>query len=167
MDLKLPRLNRVIISGRLCRDPELRYTSSNSAVMSLCVAVDDGYFDKQSNQWIDRAIFMNGSVWGLQAEKLKNSLRKGSAVIVEGRLKQNSYTTQDGQNRVTIEFVADKIQNLDHVNRSNYNQNQNYNEGNNPQQNQMNNHPQNQGSQGISNNDSRPQPDFINDDVPF
>ncbi len=161
MDLKFPRLNLLTVSGRLTRDGELRYTPSGSAVLRCNIAIDDGYWDKQANQWVDRAVFMDINIWGAQAERLNNTLRKGSPVIVEGRLQQHSYTTQDGQNRRITDIYVNKIQSLESnktdgnsYDDNNYSQDNNYN-----QNNQSNNQKPQQ--------TNRPEPDFVNDDVPF
>jgi len=159
MDLKFPRLNSIIVSGRLTRDSELRYTPNGSAVLRCGMAIDDGYWDKQANQWVDRAVFMDINVWGAQAERLSNTLKKGSPIIVEGRLRQHSYTTQEGQNRQITDIYVDKIQSLEMTNKAD---NSSY--GDNNYSNQQSNYNQQNGEKAQS---KRPEPDFVNDDVPF
>ena len=163
MDLKFPRLNSLTVSGRLTRDSELRYTPSGSAVLHASLAIDDGYWDKNANQWVDRAVFMEFDVWGQQAERLSNTLKKGSPVIIEGRLKQHSYTTQDGQNRTITDIYVDKIQSLETTNRTD---NNSYADNNNSNQQSNQNQNNNQSSNDRAQT-KRPEPDFINDDVPF
>ncbi len=159
MDLKFPRLNSIIVSGRLTRDSELRYTPNGSAVLRCGMAIDDGYWDKQANQWVDRAVFMDINVWGAQAERLSNTLKKGSPIIVEGRLRQHSYTTQEGQNRQITDIYVDKIQSLEMTNKAD---NNSY--GDNNYSNQQSNYNQQNEEKAQS---KRPEPDFVNDDVPF
>ncbi len=160
MDLKFPRLNRLVVSGRLTRDGEIRYLPSGRAVFNCSIAIDDGYWDKQSNQWVSQPVYMDVTVWGPQGEKIGNVIKKGSPVIVEGSLRQRAYTTQDGQNRRITEINADKIQSLEQ-NRMD----DNYNSGNNGG---YNNAPQNNYQNNQTNtSEKRPEPDFINDDVPF
>ncbi len=164
MDLRFPRLNSLIVSGRLTRDSELKYTPNGSAVLRCSIAIDDGYWDKQANQWVDQTVFMDTNVWGPQAEKLSNTLKKGSPVIIEGRLKQHSYTTPEGQNRRITDIHIDKIQSLETSNRTDnnsYNDNANNNSN---YSNQQSNYNQNNNEKAQTN---RPEPDFINDDVPF
>lgn len=172
MDLRFPRLNSLIISGRLTRDSELRYIPNGSAVLHCSLAIDDGYWDKNANQWVDRAIFMEIDIWGAQAEKLSNTLKKGSPVVVEGRLKQHTYTTPEGQNRKVTDIHVDKIQSLEITNRTDNNSYEDNSNNSSPQNNynQNNNQSINQNSNQNSNEKAqtnRPQPDFIDDDVPF
>ncbi len=164
MDLRFPKLNSLIVSGRLTRDGELRYTPSGAAVLRCNIAIDDGYWDKQANQWVDRAVFMDINIWGPQAERLNNTLKKGSPVLVEGRLQQHSYTTQDGQNRRITDIHVTKIQSLEtnKTDGNSYDDN-NYNQQSNSGQ--QNNYNQNNNER--SQQTSRPEPDFVNDDVPF
>ena len=167
MELKFPRLNSLTISGRLTRDSELRYTPNGAAVLHCGLAIDDGYWDKNANQWVDRTIFMDIDVWGPQAEKFSNILKKGSPVIVEGRLKQHTYTAQDGQNKKVTDIHVDRIQSLEATNRTDDNSyagNNNSNQHSN--QNQYNNQSTNENTNEKAQT-KRPEPDFVNDDVPF
>lgn len=115
MSIKLPKLNSITVSGRLTRDGEVRYLPNGTAVYKCSIAIDDGYFDKNSNQWVNQPVFMDVSVWSKQGEKAANELKKGSPVIVEGKLKQNAYTTQDGQNRRATEIVAQRVSCLEYA----------------------------------------------------
>ncbi len=168
MDLRFPKLNSLTVSGRLTRDSELKYTPNGSAVLRCSIAIDDGYWDKNANQWVEQTVFMDAKVWGPQAERLSNTLRKGSPVIIEGRLKQHSYTTPEGQNRRITDIHVDKIQSLETSNKTDsngYNDNYNNNYSDNNHSNQQSNYNQNNNEKPQSTN--RPEPDFINDDVPF
>ena len=173
MDLRFPKLNSLIVSGRLTRDSELKYTPNGSAVLRCSIAIDDGYWDKQANQWVDQTVFMDSNVWGPQAERLSNTLKKGSPVIIEGRLKQHAYTSPEGQNKRFTDIHIDKIQSLETTNKADNNgynaggganTNNGYANNNGNNSNQQNNYNQNNNEKPQT---SRPEPDFINDDVPF
>jgi single-strand DNA-binding protein len=112
--MKFPRLNSMTVSGRLTRDGELKFLPNGTAVFGFSIAIDDGYFDKQPNQWVNQPVFMDVAVWSKQGEKLANEVKKGSPVIVEGKLKQRAYTTQDGQNRRVTEIVANRVHCLEY-----------------------------------------------------
>lgn len=100
-------MNRVILIGRLTRDPELRYTSSNIATASFSLAVDRNFTNQNGEREAD---FINIVVWRKQAENCKNYLTKGSQVAIEGRIQTRSYDGQDGQKRYVTEVVADNVQ---------------------------------------------------------
>lgn len=98
-------LNRIVLIGRLTRDPELRYTPSAKAVASFTLAVD-----RRRNQQGERETdFIDIVTWGRLAETCSNYLSKGRLVAVEGRLQIRSYQTQDGQKRKVAEVVADGV----------------------------------------------------------
>lgn len=103
-------LNRVVLIGRLTRDPELRRTSNNMAVASFTIAVDDSYrrADNERN-----TLFMNCSIFGNRAENVTKFTRKGSLVAVEGRLNQRKYTRKDGVSVTTIDTICDSVEFLD------------------------------------------------------
>lgn len=100
-------MNKVILIGRLTKDPELRYTSSNIATASFSLAVDRNFTNQNGEREAD---FINIVVWRKQAENCKNYLSKGSQVAVEGRIQTRSYDGQDGQKRYVTEVVADNVQ---------------------------------------------------------
>lgn len=99
-------INRVIIVGRLTRDPESRNTTSGKQVVNFGIAVDDR-FNK------DNANFFQVVAWDKTADFVGRYLTKGRLVAVDGRLQQRKYTTQEGQQREVIEIVADSVQGLD------------------------------------------------------
>lgn len=100
----------ITLVGNLSRDPELRYTQGGKAVANVTIASTPRTFDRQTNEWKDgETLFLNGSVWGEYAEHVASSLYKGSRVIVNGRLKQRSYTTKDDEKRTAIEVDIDEI----------------------------------------------------------
>jgi single-strand DNA-binding protein len=103
-------INRVVLVGRLTKDPELRYTPSGLAVVRFTVAVNR-QFSNQSGE--KEADFINCVAWRKQAENLANFQRKGNLVGVEGRIQTGSYEGQDGKRVYTTEVVADTIQFLE------------------------------------------------------
>lgn len=98
-------LNRVILIGRLTKDPELRYTPNGVAVATFTLAVDRP-FAKEGQQKTD---FINCKVWQKQAENVANYLSKGKLAAVDGRLQISSFEGQDGQKRWTTEVVAESV----------------------------------------------------------
>ncbi|HHY34743.1 MAG TPA: single-stranded DNA-binding protein [Firmicutes bacterium] len=98
-------LNRIVLVGRLTRDPELRYTPSAKAVASFTLAVDR----RRNQQGEKETDFIDIVTWGRLAETCSNYLSKGRLVAVEGRLQIRSYQTQDGQKRKVAEVVADGV----------------------------------------------------------
>jgi len=106
-------LNKVILIGRLGRDPELSYTANGQALAKLSVATDEGYRDKQTGQRVDRTEWHRVVVWRKAAEFCGNYLKKGSLVNIEGKLQTRKWQDQNGQDRWTTEIVADRVQGLD------------------------------------------------------
>lgn len=105
-------LNKVMIIGRLGRDPELRYTQTGSPVASLNVATDESYSDREGNK-VERTEWHRVSVFQRQAENCANYLTKGSLVFVEGSLQTRKWQDQQGQDRYTTEIKAQRVQFLD------------------------------------------------------
>jgi len=104
-------MNRVILIGRLTRDPELRYIAgSGTAVSTFTLAVDRNFKSKDGQKEAD---FINIVVWNKQAENVANYLAKGRLAAVSGRLQTRSYEGNDGQKRYVTEVVADEVQFLD------------------------------------------------------
>ena len=100
-------MNKVVLIGRLVRDPELRYTGNNLPVATFSIAVNRNY----SNQAGEReADFINIVVWRKQAENCKNYLTQGSQVAIEGRIQTRNYDDQNGQRRYITEVVADNVE---------------------------------------------------------
>jgi single-strand DNA-binding protein len=100
----------VTVVGNLTADPELRFTPSGAAVANFTVASTPRIFDRQSNEWKDGdALFMRCSIWREAAENVAESLTRGSRVIVQGRLKQRSYETREGEKRTVVELEVDEI----------------------------------------------------------
>ncbi len=103
-------LNRIILIGRLTRDPELRYVPSGQPVASFTLAVDRPFVNQQGERGTD---FIDIVAWRRLAEQVTQHLSKGRLVAVEGRLQIRSYETQDGQKRKVAEVVADAVRFLD------------------------------------------------------
>lgn len=111
-ELRVPSLNRVLLAGRLTRDPELRYTPNGSAVCNFSLAVNRKHKD-QSGRWQDDTTFINVVAWQAMAENINKYLHKGSPVMVEGRLESRSWETETGQKRSVIEIRADSVRFLE------------------------------------------------------
>ncbi|MCK8826856.1 single-stranded DNA-binding protein [Natroniella acetigena] len=103
-------LNKIILIGRLTRDPELRYTPNGTAVCNFSLAVERSYKNRDGERDVD---FIDIVVWRKQAEHCANHLNKGRLVAVEGRLQIRSYETDEGQKRRNAEVVANNVQFLD------------------------------------------------------
>ena len=103
-------LNRIVLIGRLTRDPELRYVPSGHPVASFSLAVDRPFANQQGERETD---FIDIVAWRKLAEQVSQHLSKGRLVAVEGRLQIRSYETQDGQKRKVAEVVADGVRFLD------------------------------------------------------
>jgi len=100
----------ITVVGNLTADPELRFTPSGAAVANFTVASTPRTFDKNTNEWKDgEALFLRCSVWRQAAENVAESLHKGTAVVVQGRLKQRSYETKEGEKRTVYELDVDEI----------------------------------------------------------
>ena len=103
-------MNKVVLIGRLTKDPELRYTPGGVAVTSFFLAVNRSFTNSQGEREAD---FIPVVVWRVQAENCAKYLNKGRLVAVAGRIQTRSYNTPDGQRRYTWEVVADEVQFLD------------------------------------------------------
>jgi single-strand DNA-binding protein len=112
-EVKLPALNKVMLAGRLTRDPEMRY-AGEAPVANLGLAVNRRYKDK-TGEWKDDTCFVNVVFWRKQAELVNQYLKKGSAVLVEGRLQSRSWDTKEGEKRNTLEVLGDRVEFLDRI----------------------------------------------------
>ena len=101
--------NRVILVGNLTRDPEIRYIPSGTAVSEIGLAVNDRV--KKGNEWVDETTFVDITLWGRTAEVANEYLSKGSSILIEGRLKLDTWE-KEGQKRSKMRVVADKMQML-------------------------------------------------------
>ena len=100
----------ITVVGNLVDDPELRFTPSGAAVANFRIASTPRTFDRQTNEWKDGdALFLSCSVWRQAAENVAESLQRGMRVIVQGRLKQRSYDTREGEKRTVVELEVDEV----------------------------------------------------------
>ena len=97
-------MNKVQLIGRITKDPELRYTKSNIAVANYTIAVNTGYGEKQQTD------FISVSSWGKSGEFVSNYFKKGQAIAIVGRLKNNNYEDKNGNKKYTTEVVTEEIQ---------------------------------------------------------
>ncbi|MCM3398087.1 single-stranded DNA-binding protein [Oceanobacillus profundus] len=169
-------LNRVVLVGRLTRDPDLRYTPNGVAVANFTIAVNRPFSNQQGNREAD---FINCVVWRRPAENLANFMKKGSMIGVDGRVQTRSFEGQDGKTVYVTEIVADSVQFLESKGSSSggqdsqgYQQNRNQNQFQNQNQYQPN---QNQNQFQPNNNQPQDDPfknngepiDISDDDLPF
>ena len=103
-------MNKAIISGRLTREPDVRYTTSGKVVCQFTLAVDRPFTNQDGQREAD---FINIVVWGKIAELCGNSLAKGHRALVEGRLQIRSYDGKDGAKRYVTEVVANSVEFLE------------------------------------------------------
>jgi single-strand DNA-binding protein len=100
----------ITICGNLIGDPELKFTPNGHAVASFRVASTPRYFDKQADAWKDgESLFLTCTIWRQAAENVCESLQRGMRVIVQGRLKQRSYETREGEKRTVYEVEAEDV----------------------------------------------------------
>jgi single-strand DNA-binding protein len=102
-------LNRVVLTGNLTQDPELRSTHSGTSVCSLRIASNTRRKDG-AGEWRDKANYFNVTVWGAQGENCARYLAKGRPVGIDGRLEWREWETPEGHKRQAIEIVADAVQ---------------------------------------------------------
>ena len=103
-------INRVIITGNLTADPELRSLPSGTALCKLRVACNTRRKDNSTNEWVDKPNYFDVTVWGAQGENCANYLSKGRGVAVDGRLEWREWESQDGSKRQAVEIIANSVQ---------------------------------------------------------
>ena len=108
-------MNKIMLIGRLGKDPELRYATNGSPIVNLRIATDESYTDRDGNN-VDRTEWHTVIVFQRQAEACHTYLKKGSFVFVEGSLQTRKWQDQQGQDRYTTEIKATRIQFLDRKN---------------------------------------------------
>lgn len=107
-EYRIPNLNSVVISGRVTADSILSYTESGAAYLRFSIASNRNYKDK-SGEWKEETTFVNVTLWGNQAERLSEKIKKGVPVLIEGRL--SSYTREaDGFKRTEVKINAFRVQ---------------------------------------------------------
>ena len=102
-------VNKVILMGRLGRDPEMRYTPSGTAIATLNLATSETYKDRDGNKQ-EHTEWHRVVLWDRKAEIAGEYLRKGSMAFIEGRLQTRKWTDKEGQERYTTEIVGDRLQ---------------------------------------------------------
>jgi single-strand DNA-binding protein len=102
-------INRVILTGNLTRDPELRSLQSGTSVCSLRIATNSRRRDP-SGEWVDKPNYFSVTVWGAQGENCARFLSKGRPVAIDGRLDWREWQAQDGSKRESVEIVAESVQ---------------------------------------------------------
>ncbi len=105
-------LNKVMLIGRLGKDPEVRYTQSGTPVATMNIATDESYTDREGKK-VDQTEWHRVVVWSRQAENCAKYLRKGSLVFIEGNLQTRQWQDQQGQTRYMTEVRAQRVQFLD------------------------------------------------------
>jgi single-strand DNA-binding protein len=103
-------INRVVITGNLTRDPELRSLGSGTSVCSLRIASNTRRKDGTTGEWVDKANYFDVTVWGGQGENVSKYLSKGRPVAIDGRLEWREWQDKDGNKRQSVEIVADNVQ---------------------------------------------------------
>ena len=104
----MANFNRVILVGNLTRGIELRETPGGAAVADAGLAVNDRR--KQGDEWVDETSFVDLTLWGKTAENAAEYLSKGSPILVEGRLKQDSWQNEQGEKRTKLKVIVEKLQ---------------------------------------------------------
>ena len=103
-------INRVVLTGNLTRDPELRSLPSGMSVCSLRLAVNTRRKNNSTGEWEDKPNYFDVTVWGAQGETCARFLSRGRPVAIDGRLEWREWETQDGQKRQAIDVIADSVQ---------------------------------------------------------
>ena len=104
-------INRVVLTGNLTRDPELRSLPSGTSVCKLRIASNTRRKDQASGEWVDKANFFDVTVWGAQGENCSRFLSKGRPIALDGRLEWREWEAQDGSGkRQSVEIIADSVQ---------------------------------------------------------
>ncbi|MEO0136562.1 MAG: single-stranded DNA-binding protein [candidate division WOR-3 bacterium] len=111
--LRLGYLNSVYLIGRLVADPELRYTQKGAPVCSFRVATTRRFKNRESGETHEETLYVTIVAWRRQAELVNEFLKKGSAVLIEGRLRSRQWETDNKEKRSVVEVVAHRVQFLD------------------------------------------------------
>lgn len=150
-------INKVIVTGNLTRDAELRSTPSGTQLLNVGIAVNDRRRNRQTDQWEDYANFFDCTMWGERAQKIAQYLTKGTKVAIEGRLHYSSWEDKNtGQRRSKVDITIDNIDFMSSRNSGGAGQNSGGYASNNAQQQGSDTYPQ--GSAPSAYND---------EDIPF
>ena len=103
-------INRVVLTGNLTKDPDLRATPSGTPVCSLRLACNGRRKNNETNQWEDQPNYFDITVWGAQGENCSKYLTKGRGVAIDGRLQWREWTDQSGNKRQSVDIIAENVQ---------------------------------------------------------
>jgi single-strand DNA-binding protein len=103
-------INRVVLTGNLTRDPELRSTGGGTSVCSLRVACNTRRKDQSTGEWADKPNYFDVTVWGMQGENCAQYLSKGRPVAIDGRLEWREWQDKEGNKRQSVDIIADSVQ---------------------------------------------------------
>jgi single-strand DNA-binding protein len=103
-------INRVVITGNLTKDPELRALPSGTSVCELRIACNTSRKNGSTGEWEDKPNYFNVKVWGSRGETVARYLTKGRPVAIDGRLDWSEWTAQDGTKRQGVDIIADSVQ---------------------------------------------------------
>ena len=103
-------INRVVLTGNLTSDPELRSLPSGTSVCKLRVACNTRRKDGASGEWVDKPNYFDVTVWGAQGENCAQYLAKGRPVAIDGRLEWREWETKEGAKRQSVDIIADSVQ---------------------------------------------------------
>lgn len=102
-------MNKVVLIGRITKEPEIKNTQSGTAVVSFTLAVDRDFKDEKGNSTTD---FINCVAWRTQAEFIANYIKKGYLIAITGSIQNRSWQTANGENRTVSEVIVDSVKNL-------------------------------------------------------
>lgn len=107
---RMPEINLVMFTGRLTRDAQTAFTQSGTAYSRFSIACGRRYMDAKSNEWKEETVFIDAVLWGQMADRLKDKLKKGVPVMIEGRLQSSDYTDKTGQQRKGFQVNCSRVQ---------------------------------------------------------
>ena len=101
---------QITVVGNLVTDPDLRFTNAGHAVANFRIASTPRSYDKQAGEWKDgEALFLTCTAWNQMAENIAESLQRGHRIVVQGRLKQRTFETREGEKRTVMELEVDEV----------------------------------------------------------
>jgi len=112
-EIRMPNINNIMITGRLTRDPDIRFTKSNKIVVNFDIANNHTYHSTTTDEWKKMTLFIRVSIYGNLADRVKERLHKGTPVYIEGRLQEDTWTTTDNQQRKSYRIVGNRMQILE------------------------------------------------------
>ncbi len=112
-EIRMPNINNIMITGRLTRDPDIRFTKSNKIVVNFDIANNHMYHSIATDEWKKMTLFIRVSIYGNLADRVKERLHKGTPVYIEGRLQEDTWTTADNQQRKSYRIAGNRMQILE------------------------------------------------------